>query len=400
MLIGFDIRRSDAFGVGTYSKSLLRALARCAAGEEFVLVGGRRHQSFFRDLPENFRFLTSEKSYGGLDNHVRFQFALRPLSLDVFHVPHRTAPYFLPCPYVTTVHDLDQILFQEAFGSRFRAEAFSHVLRHGLRRADRIIAVSEATKHDLVALLGVPAGHIEVVHNAIDEQFTRRDAEADRRRTLERYQVDYPFLLYVGNIQPQKNLPRLVEAFAVVQSELEQHPRFRELRLIIIGDELASHPDLRRSVIRSRVQHRVRFLGFVPVETLRIFYSSAAAFVFPSLYEGFGLPPLEAMAQGTPVVTSNVSSLPEVVGEAAVLVNPENVFDIARGIKQALVDDDLREALIARGREQAARFSWDRAAQRVLEIYREVASKKTRSKGANKSEKPRFIHSNSTGEIS
>src|SRR6185436_8173981 len=135
-------------------------------------------------------------------------------------------------------------------------------------------------------------------------------------------------------------------------------------------DYLAAHSDLRRSVIRSRVQQRVRFLGFVPVETLRIFYRSAAAFVFPSLYEGFGLPPLEAMAQGTPVVTSNVSSLPEVVGDAAVLVNPENVFEIARGIRQALLDTDLRKLLIERGRHRVAGFSWDRAADRILEIYR------------------------------
>jgi glycosyltransferase involved in cell wall biosynthesis len=116
----------------------------------------------------------------------------------------------------------------------------------------------------------------------------------------------------------------------------------------------------------------VRFLGFVPFDTLRVFLPTAAAFVFPSLYEGFGLPPLEAMASGTPVVTSNVSSLPEVVGDAAMLVNPENVFDIARGIREVLLDDELRAGLIRRGREQAARFSWERTARQVLEIYQEA----------------------------
>ncbi len=383
MLIGFDIRRTDSFGVGTYIKSLIRAFARRRPEHEYVLVGGRQHQEAFPGLPAHFRFATSEKSYGSFDNHLRFQFLLRPLNPDVFHIPHRAVPYFMPCPYVTTVHDLDQILFREAFGSRYRAEVLFHVLRHGLRRSARIIAVSQATKRDLMNLLGIPEQRIEVVPNAIDEQFTKSDSEQDRLRTLERYQVDYPFLLYVGTILPQKNLPRLVEAFAVLQAELEQHARYRELRLIIIGDELGAHPDLRRSVIRSRVQQRVRFLGFVPIDTLRIFYSSAAAFVFPSLYEGFGLPPLEAMAQGTPVVTSNVSSLPEVVGDAAVLVNPENVFDIVRGIRQALLDEDLRRSLSRRGREQAGRFSWDRAAERVLEIYRRVAEKR-RAGGRNK----------------
>jgi len=372
MLIGFDIRRAEAFGVGTYIKNLIRAFARRGAGHEYVLVGDQKARAALAGLPSNFRLRSCESGYASVNNHLRFQFLLREISPDLFHVPHRVVPYFMPCPYVVTVHDLDKIIFREAFGSRLRGELRFHVLRHGLGRAKRIITVSQATRRDLVRLIGLPADRIEIVPNAIDDLFLEQDSEPDCRLTLERYQVDYPFLLYAGNIQPQKNLPRLVEAFAVVQAELEQHPHYRDLRLIIIGDYLTAHAALRRSVIRSRVQHKVRFLGFVPVETLRIFYRTAEAFVFPSLYEGFGLPPLEAMAQGTPVITSNVSSLPEVVGDAAILVNPEHVFEIARGIRQALLDSELRRRLVERGREQVARFSWDRAADRILELYREV----------------------------
>jgi glycosyltransferase involved in cell wall biosynthesis len=130
---------------------------------------------------------------------------------------------------------------------------------------------------------------------------------------------------------------------------------------------------VRRAVIQTRVEDVVRFLGFVPFDTLRVFYEAASAFVFPSLYEGFGLPPLEAMACGTPVVASNVSSLPEVVGDAAVLVNPENVFDIARGIREALTDEARRATLMVKGFEQAQRFSWESTARQVVEIYEEVA---------------------------
>ena len=148
---------------------------------------------------------------------------------------------------------------------------------------------------------------------------------------------------------------------------------YKDLRLIIIGDTLSQYPAVRQTVIRTRVEQMVRFLGFVPFETLRCFYQSAAAFVFPSLYEGFGLPPLEAMACGAPVVTSNVSSMPEVVGDAAVLVNPENVFDIAHGIEAVLVEPGLRSELKQRGREQAARFSWARTARQVMDIYQEAA---------------------------
>jgi glycosyltransferase involved in cell wall biosynthesis len=144
--------------------------------------------------------------------------------------------------------------------------------------------------------------------------------------------------------------------------------------LIIIGDELSKHPDLRRTVIRGGVQNDVRFMGFVPIEVLRIFYDAAKIFVFPSLYEGFGLPPLEAMAHGTPVVTSNSSSLPEVVGNAAVLVNPENVFEIMRALRRVLLDQALRDKLKQRGYQQATKFSWEASARQILAVYRDVAA--------------------------
>jgi glycosyltransferase involved in cell wall biosynthesis len=153
---------------------------------------------------------------------------------------------------------------------------------------------------------------------------------------------------------------------------LEKTQAFPELKLIIIGDDLSGNPDLRRTVIRSGVQNDVRFLGFVPIETLRIFYDAAKIFVFPSLYEGFGLPPLEAMAHGTPVVASNVSSLPEVVGNAAVLVNPENVFEIMRALHRVLTNQPLRDRMKDRGYEQVSRFSWDSSVRRVLEVYRQA----------------------------
>jgi glycosyltransferase involved in cell wall biosynthesis len=239
----------------------------------------------------------------------------------------------------------------------------------------------------VVQTLGIPAELVRLVYSAPAPEFFQHGHSADaraagpeteeheRRRILERYQIHYPFLLYAGNIRPQKNIPRLVEAFAVVRNELANHPVYADLRLIIIGDEIARNPAVRHAVVHSRVQNCARFLGFVPFDTLRIFYECAAAFVFPSLYEGFGLPPLEAMASGTPVVTSNISSLPEAVNDAAMLVNPEIVFDIARGIREVLLNEALRRSLVWRGRQQAARFSWERTAGEVIEIYEEVARK-------------------------
>jgi glycosyltransferase involved in cell wall biosynthesis len=238
-----------------------------------------------------------------------------------------------------------------------------------------VIAVSAATRRDVESVLAVRRDRIRQVYNAPDPRFLLKSEPAEQSQLLERFQISTPYLLYAGRIRPHKNIPRLIEAFAVVRGELEDDPEYRDLRLLIIGDEISKHPEVRRAMIQTRTQQVVRFLGFVPFETLKMFYSAATAFVFPSLYEGFGLPPLEAMAAGTPVITSSVSSLPEVVGPAAMIVNPENVFDIARGIREVLTDPELRQRLIAAGHEQVRQFNWTRTAEEVLDIYREVARK-------------------------
>jgi glycosyltransferase involved in cell wall biosynthesis len=248
--------------------------------------------------------------------------------------------------------------------------------RRVLKGAARIFAVSKFTKSEIEKLFGIAPEQIEVVYNAIDERFLHGHAtEADRLFLAQRYQVNYPFLLYAGRISPHKNVVRIIEAFSALKAELDKEGKYPGLKLIIIGDELSKHPDLRRTVIRGGVQNDVRFLGFIPIDVLRIFYDAAKIFVFPSLYEGFGLPPLEAMAHGTPVLASNTSSLPEVVGNAAVLVNPENVFEIMRALHRVLLDQALREKLKRRCYEQAKKFSWDVSARQILAAYAQVAGK-------------------------
>jgi glycosyltransferase involved in cell wall biosynthesis len=304
---------------------------------------------------------------------------------DLYHIPLSMVPLLMPKPYIVTIHDMSRLMFEQTSGWRYNLRRIR--FRRGLLRARQIIAVSEATMDDAESLLGIPQERMKLIYNAPDPRFFEHappsDARAggpdaqmhERRRILERYQITSPFLLYAGTIRPQKNIPRLVEAFAVVRGELESHAEYKDLRLVIIGDELSRYPGVRRAVLQTRMENAVRFLGFVPFDTLRVFYETAEAFVFPSLYEGFGLPPLEAMASGTPVVTSEVSSLPEVVGEAAVTVNPENVFDIARGIKEVLLDPDLRKRLSVAGLEQAKKFNWERTARQVLEVYEQAAGR-------------------------
>ena len=377
--IVIDARRIRDFGIGTYIRSLVQALSAIDTANRYTLVSGPERCARARRPAGEFRHfdLLPRRTSSQLDN-VLFPMYLRGLSPDLVHVPLNRVPLLMIQPYVVTVHDLANLFFEWEEYSKLRIQLRRYRLKRGLARASRVIAVSEATRRDVEQLAGVAPHRLRLVYNAPDPGFLRADgadAIGERRRIMERYQIQHPFLLYAGNIRRHKNIPRLVEAFAVVREQLASHPVYRDLRLVIIGDTISQFPAVRQSVIRSRVEHMVRFLGFVPFETLRCFYQSAAAFVFPSRYEGFGLPPLEAMACGAPVVTSNVSSLPEVVGDAAILVNPENVFDIVRGIRDALLDEPLRALLISRGREQASRFSWSRTARQVLEIYQEAAER-------------------------
>jgi glycosyltransferase involved in cell wall biosynthesis len=315
-------------------------------------------------------------------SYLAFRNLLKQHEAQLLHIPHLyKTPRFSPCPYVVTVHDLLAFLQRRTRQTAFQGKLRLEMARYALRHASRILAVSNSTKLDVQRVFGVGLhvdGHdkIEVAYNAIDERFQQGHAtEADRQLIAERYQVNYPFLLYAGTIKPHKNLGRLIEAFSALKCELKKENRLPDLKLIIIGDALSSQPDLRRTVIKGGVQNDVRFLGFIPIDSLRIFYDVAKIFVFPSLYEGFGLPPLEAMAHGTPVVTSNTSSLPEVVGNAAVLVNPENVFEIMHALHRVLVDQPLREVLKQRGHEQAKKFSWDASVSRILQVYEQAASK-------------------------
>jgi len=373
--IALDIRRMTEFGIGTYTRNVVRALGRLDRTTKYFLIGSPEKVKEIGSLPANFHTVPLLEADTTAKGYFEFRTILKRLDVDVVHIPHLFwLPRSLPCPYVMTVHDVLEHMARSKGHSGLRRSLHYQLTRRVLLGAARIFAVSQFSKSEVEKLFGIPSPKIEVVYNAIDERFLHGHTnDADRQLIAERYLVTYPFLLYAGRISPHKNLVRIIEAFSALKGELEKENRLPDLKLIIIGDDLSSHPDLRRTVIRSGVHNDVRFFGFVPIDILRIFYDLAIAFIFPSLYEGFGLPPLEAMAHGTPVVTSNMSSLPEVVGNAAVLVNPENVFEIMRATHRVLVDSTLREKLKVRGYERANHFSWDESARRILKVYREVA---------------------------
>lgn len=372
MRVAFDIRKLNDFGIGTYIHNLILNLSALDQTDHFLLIAYPEEKEEFLALPDNFSFLCDHTRGASLWNQWRLARDLRQNRVELLHTPHYQVPSFLPCKSVITIHDCVHILFPNYAPSRAVYEKSRQSTRRAIQNSSHILTVSETTRRDLMRLFHIPECKVTVVYNAIDERSVRDTNPDEQKRLLERYQIQDPFLLYAGNIRPHKNIARLIEAFSVLKSEIRSDDVWKNLKLLIIGDELSKHQVLRRTVARSGVQHDVRFLGFVPSDTLKVFYQSAQMFVFPSLYEGFGLPPLEAMANGTPVLTSNISSLPEVMGEAALMVNPENVFEIAREMKHLLYDNSLRQDLIKKGILQAQKYSWRKAAELVLDIYRKV----------------------------
>jgi glycosyltransferase involved in cell wall biosynthesis len=290
---------------------------------------------------------------------------------DVYHAPHYVLPAGVTCPSVVTIHDCIHLMFPQYLPNRMAYAYARAVMWAAARRAKAILTVSEASKRDILHFFNVPPEKVVVVHNAIDERFLVPPTEIEVARVRERYQLEHGFVLYAGNIKPHKNLLRLIEAFADIRGT-----DFEELKLIIIGDEISKWPELRRAVHRHHLHKHVRFLGYVSDDTLAILYRLAAVFVFPSLYEGFGLPPLEAMACGTPVVTSNVSSLPEVADDAAVLVDPKDVDSITDGMRRVLADPELAQELRKRGLVRAREFSWERSVAKTHDIYRVVGGRR------------------------
>src|SRR5688572_17871027 len=368
MRVAIDTRKIHDFGIGTYIRNLLRQLARIDRDTEYVLLCREPDLGIAAQLGPNFRtVLESSRNYS-----VREQFhvpwVLRQLRPDLYHAPHYVLPPAVRCRSVVTIHDCIHLMFPQYLPNRLAYAYARASMWAAARRSDRILTVSEASKRDILHFFNVPPEKIVVVYNAIDEHFWVTPPEERVARVRERYQLDHKFVLYVGNIKPHKNLERIIEAF----DEVRKDDVDGDLKLLIIGDEISKLPSLRRAVHRHKLHKQVRFLGYLPDETLAILYRLASVFVFPSLYEGFGLPAVEAMASGTPVVTSNLSSLPEVTGDAAVLVDPYDVDSIAHGIRRVLTDPALAAEMRRKGLERAREFSWERSVAQTREVYAAV----------------------------
>ena len=367
MRVAIDARKLHDFGIGTYTRNLLRHLARIDRESDYVLLCHEPDLGIGGRLGANFRTVLERSPSYSVREQFHVPWVLHRERPDVFHAPHYVLPPAARCRSVVTIHDCIHLMFPQYLPSRMAYAYAKASMWMAARRSHRILTVSEASKRDIIHFFNVQPEKVVVVYNAIDERFRATPSQEDIARVRERYQLAQGFVLYVGNIKPHKNLVRLIEAY-----DLLRRRGFDELKLLIIGDEISKLPALRRAVHKHKLHKHVRFLGYLPDDTLAILYRLAAVFVFPSLYEGFGLQPLEAMACGTPVVTSNVSSLPEVTGGAAVLVDPYEVESIADGVERVLTNTELSAELRRKGIARAREFSWEQSVARTQQLYREV----------------------------
>ena len=354
-----------------------------------VSAGPGAMDSYSQKLAEN---LDVPKAYTDIYQRIRERFNIPWFSLEalkaipqdwnflrrlnrlrgIVHLPNQhfgRYGNFLRIPYIITVHDLIRYLDLKGYETyihrpNHRDKFYLSLDYKGIKKATRVIAISEATKRDLMHHLGILDEQISVIYLGVDY--------TTFKPSLQTSQLGHPYILFVGSEHPRKNLPNLLRAF----KRLKEQPRFKKLKLVKVGKAGGPEIDFRSQTVgimnSLNLNQEVIFTETVPKEDLAAYYRGAKCFVFPSLYEGFGLPLLEAMACGCPVISSDSSSLPEVVGEAAIKISPHDIEGLAGALEKILTDRELREDLVAKGATQAARFSWKQTAKKTLEIYKEV----------------------------
>jgi glycosyltransferase involved in cell wall biosynthesis len=362
--VALDGRKLHDFGIGTHIRGLLEAFAVLGVPEELIVYrrpGAPVPAALERAAPIQWRSEAAPPySFREL---WRLAVRVRRDRAQLFHTPHYVCPPLLPCPAVVTVHDLIHLRFPAR--GRPGATLYARVmLRLAVRRAARLITVSEATRRDLVAWLGARPERIRVIPNGVAPGFQPAEDPARRDAALARLGVTGPYWLFVGNPLPHKNVPRLLEAFAGLPADAGA--------LVLAGVRPVLQPPLAGAVAAHGLAGRVVVLAPVPEPDLTVLYQGATALVLPSLWEGFGLPALEAMACGTPVVAADRGGLPEVVGEAGLLVDPTSVDALREAMYNLAVHGALRAALRAAGLARARAFSWGDAAEATISVYREA----------------------------
>ncbi len=358
-------------GVGNYVLSLLAAMGRVAPEQQISLLARLDNIKCLDSLPAgemiHAAFVQESHPMGDVWEHLVLPRALNKRNIDVFHGPAMLVPYKAKAATVVTVHDLVPFTLAETIPGKYAAYMRWHLQKLAAGKA-RFIAPSRATAEDLREVLGLGQDRVTVIHEAARGEFRPIDDENTLQSARYRYGLDGPFVMFLGNIEPRKNLARLVPAFLKAADQV-----MPQCKLVITGQKAWLADKLLADIGSLAKDKRLVFTGYLPGEDLPVLLNLALAFAFPSLHEGFGLPALEALACGAPVLAGNAGALPEVVGDDAVLVDPLDIDDIAAGLARLMADEALRYDLAQAGPKHAAAFSWDEAARQTLAVYQRAA---------------------------
>jgi len=369
MRVGLDVTAlpPQPFGAANYIIHLVQALLRVDTTNEYVIFAKPRHVSLF----DSTRAHIVPSAFDSPVLRIAWEQTALPIlarqhRLDLLHSPHYTMPLAKPCRVVVTFHDMTFFLYPQMH-LLYKRIFFRTMIPLTARRADALIAISESTRADILRILRIAPSRVTTIPYGIAAHFQPRTDAREREAFCQQRNIPRPFVLYVGNLEPRKNLPLLVRAFArLVTSGLPHH-------LVFAGARGWDDAALFTTIEELGLSARVHLPGYVPQSELPYLYSAADLCVYPSLYEGFGLPVLEAMACGVPVITSTISSMPEVTGDAALLVEPNDVDALADAMRRVLTDRALNATLGAKGQARARAFSWERTAQATLALYTRVA---------------------------
>jgi glycosyltransferase involved in cell wall biosynthesis len=373
MRIGIDASAlpPNPVGAGNYIIQLVRTLATLETEHRFTVFAQQSGRELIGDLPQHVTWVVVPNMRPAIRllwEQARLPVLVKHSAVDLLHSLHYTRPAVLPCTSVVTFHDMTFFLFPELH-TRAKRIFFPFAIRQSARHADALIAVSENTRRDAIRILGIPAQRIFTTPLGISEAFRPIEDPALLQDGRQRYQLPEKFILYVGLIEPRKNIPLLLKAYNRLVSQGDPPA------LVLVGRLGWMHEQVYQLVEQLELKDKVHFKGYIPAQNLPIVYNLAQLFVYPSTYEGFGFPPLEAMACGTPVITTATSAMLDNIGDAGLLTPPKDEIALTQAIQTLLSDHSLRDRLSVAGRLRAAEFTWKRTAMETLKVYQLVGAK-------------------------